>query len=75
MPVEFQVLIIYVVTRKLLLDVPVEKVGEFEEGFFEYIKTSYPEIPQSISDTKELSDEMEEKLKKAINDFKADFLK
>ena len=75
MPVEFQVLIIYVVTHKLLLDVPVEKVGQFEEDFFEYIKTSYPEIPESIATTKELSADMEEKLKKAISDFKADFLK
>ena len=74
MPVEFQVLIIYVVTRKLLLDVPVSRIGEFEESFFEYIKTSYPEIPESIAYTKELSEEMEEKLKKAIADFKDDFL-
>ena len=75
MPVEFQILIIYVVTRKMLLDVPVNRIGEFEEKFFEYIKTSYPEIPSSIAETKELSADMEEKLKKAINDFKADFLK
>ncbi len=75
MPVEYQVLIIYVVTRKLLLDVPVERIGDFEADFFEYIKTSYPEIPESIRTTKELSAEMEEKLKKAISDFKADFLK
>ena len=74
MPVEFQVLIIYVVTRKLLLDVPVDRIGEFEESFFEYIRTSYPEIPESIATTKELSEEMEEKLKKAIADFKEDFL-
>ncbi len=75
MAVEFQVLIIYVVTRKLLLDVPVDRIGEFEEKFFEYIKTSYPEIPESIAKTKELSEDMEEKLKKAIDAFKADFLK
>ncbi len=75
MPVEFQVLIIYVVTRKLLLDVPVDRIGEFEEMFFEYIRTSYPEIPDSISKSKELSEEMENKLKKAIDDFKSEFLK
>jgi F-type H+-transporting ATPase subunit alpha len=74
MPVEYQVLIIYVVTRKLLLDVPVDRIGEFENSFFEYIKTSYPEIPESIKNTKELSEDMENKLKKAIEDFKADFL-
>ena len=63
------------VTRKLLLDVPVERVEEFEDAFFEYIKTGYSEIPESIASTKELSEEMEEKLKKAIENFKADFLK
>jgi len=75
MPVEYQVLIIYVVTRKHLLDVPVDRISAFEAEFFEYIKTSYPEIPESIKDTKELSSDMEDKLKKAIADFKADFLK
>ena len=75
MPVEYQVLIIYVVTRRFLLDVPVDRIGDFENEFFEYIKTSYPEIPESIKSSKEMSEEMEEKLKKAIQDFKADFLK
>ncbi|MCR5108514.1 MAG: F0F1 ATP synthase subunit alpha [Lachnospiraceae bacterium] len=74
MPVEFQVLIIYAVTRKYLLDVPTEKIVEFEEQFFDYIKTNYPEVPASIRDTKELSKEAEDKLIKALNDFKADFL-
>ena len=75
MPVEYQVLIIYVVTRKFLLDVPVEKITQFEDEFFEYIKTNYVEIPSSIKETKALSEEMEQKLVKAINDFKAGFLK
>ena len=75
MPVEYQVLMIYVVTRKHLLDVPVERVTDFEKEFFEYIKTNCAEVPTSIKDTKELSHDMEEKLIKAINDFKAEFLK
>lgn len=73
MPVEYQVIIIYVVTKKYLLDIPVEKITEFERGLFDYIKTNYPEIPASIKDTKVISDEMEEKLVKAITDFKAGF--
>ena len=73
MPVEYQVLIIYVVTRKYLLDVPVERIGAFEEEFFEYISTGYSEIPESIAKTKELSEEKEELLKSAIERFKAEF--
>ena len=73
MPVEYQVLMIYAVTRKYLLDIPTERVTDFEAEFFEYIKTNYPEVPASIKDTKELSAEAEEKLKKALETFIKDF--
>ncbi|MBR6328690.1 MAG: F0F1 ATP synthase subunit alpha [Lachnospiraceae bacterium] len=75
MPVEFQVIIIFVATAKLLLDIPVKDITAFESGFFEFIKTKYPEIPASIKDTKVISDEIREKLVKAAGEFKADFLK
>ena len=73
MPVEYQVLMIYAVTRKYLLDIPTERVTDFEAEFFEYIRTNYPEVPASIKDTKELSAEAEEKLKKALETFIKDF--
>ncbi len=75
MPVEYQVIIIYVVTNKYLLDVPVAKIVDFEKEFFEYLRTNCPEVPQSIKDSKVISEDTESKLKKAIEDFKADFLK
>ena len=73
MPVEFQVIMIYVVTKKYLLDIDVDKITRFEKEFFEYIKTNYPEIPASIKDSKVISDEIDETLKKAIDSFKAEF--
>ena len=33
MPVEDQIIMIYTVTRKYLLDVPVKRIQEFEKGF------------------------------------------
>ncbi len=72
-PVEYQVIIIYVVTRKHLLDVATEDVTRFEEEFFTFLDTKYPEIPQSIRDTKVISDETDEKLAKAIAEFKEQF--
>ncbi|MDE6529336.1 MAG: F0F1 ATP synthase subunit alpha [Lachnospiraceae bacterium] len=73
MPVEYQVIIIYAATKKYLLDIDVDAVGRFQDGLFEFIDTKYPEIPESIKKTKELSGEMEELLIKAITEFKADF--
>ena len=75
MAVERQVVIIYAVTKKYLLDVPVNKVMAFEEGLFEFIDTKYPEIFAAIRDTKQISDETEGALVKAITEFKAEFLK
>ena len=70
MPVEYQVIIIYAVTKKYLLDIPVSEVLSFQDNLFEYIDTKYPEIPESIRTTKELSAEIEEKLVQAIKEVK-----
>ena len=75
MPVEYQVIIIFVAVNKYLLDVPVARIVDFEKEFFEYIKTKIPEVPASIKDTKVISDDAEAKLRKAIEDFKAEFVK
>ena len=72
-PVEYQVIILYAATRKHLLDIPTEKVLDFEEALFEYIKTKYPEIPESIKETRVLSDDAEQKLIQAIGECKAKF--
>ncbi len=73
MPVQYQVLIIYAATNKYLLDVPVEDITRFESEFFTFIDTKYPEIPESIAKDKVISEEMEEKLIKALGEFKAEF--
>ena len=73
MPVQYQVIIIYVATNKYLLDVPVEDITRFETEFFEFLDTKYSEIPNAIAAEKVISEETEEKLKKAIGEFKAQF--
>ncbi len=73
MPVQYQVIIIYVATNKYLLDVAVEDITRFESEFFEFLDTKYPEVPNAIATEKVISDETEETLKKAIGEFKASF--
>ena len=70
MPVEYQVIIIYAATKKYLLDIAVEDILDFQNKLFEYIDTKYPEIPESIRTTKELSAEIEAKLVQAIGEVK-----
>ena len=75
MPVEYQVIIIYAATRKHLLDIAVEDVLRFEKGLFEFIATKYAEIPETIKAEKAMNEEIEEKLVKAIAEFKEEFKK
>ena len=74
MPVEDQIMIIYAATQKYLLDIPTEKVLEFESALFEHVKTKYPEIPESIREKKVLEEDMEKLLIQAINEAKKPFV-
>ncbi len=73
MPVEYQVIIIYAVTKKFLIDVPTEAIGRFETELFAFIDTKYPQIPKTIKETKVMSEETEKELVNAINEFKKQF--
>ena len=73
MPVEKQVIIIYAATKKYLLDIEVEDILRFQDELFEYIDTKYPEIPEAIITKKEIDEETESALVKAIEECKKQF--
>ena len=73
MPVEYQVIILYVATKKYLLDIPVSEITRFESEFFEFLDTQYPQIPSAIKEQKEISEETDKQLVTAIEEFKKRF--
>ena len=75
LPVEKQVAIIYAAVKKHLLDLPVDRILDFQKELFELIDTKYPEIFTSIAEMKVMDDATEEKLIKAINEAKESFRK
>ena len=74
MPVEYQVIIIYAVTNKYVIDIDVDRILDFEQGLFDFIDTKYPQIPESIKETKELTADNEKALIAAIEEFKKTFI-
>ncbi|MCR5338749.1 MAG: F0F1 ATP synthase subunit alpha [Lachnospiraceae bacterium] len=72
-PVEYQVIIIYAATKKYLLDIPTEEVTAFEAELFDYIRGKYPEVPETIREKKEITEDIEGTLKKAIEEAVASF--
>ena len=73
MPVEDQVVAIFLGTQGHLDSVPAEDVSRFESEFLEHVKASHSEILTGIKESKKLSEEAEEKLVSVINEFKKGF--
>jgi F-type H+-transporting ATPase subunit alpha len=70
LPLEKQVMILYVAINGYLDDVAIDKLAVFETKFNDFMENNNPEIGKSIAKTKEISDQTEEALKKAILEFK-----
>ncbi len=73
MPVEEQVVVIYVAVKGHLDDLPVSSVKKFEKEFLSYLKKTKPEILQAIKETGKLEEKTEESLVEIIKEFKGIF--
>ncbi|MDO4674802.1 F0F1 ATP synthase subunit alpha [Campylobacter sp.] len=72
--VEKQVVLIFAGTRGFLDDVAVSKIREFEDGIYPFIEAKYPDLFEQIRSKKTLDSDLEERLAKAIDEFKANHL-
>jgi F-type H+-transporting ATPase subunit alpha len=69
LPVEEQVVVLYAGVRGYLDELPVESVRKFEKEFLDYMRTSKSSLLKLISEKKELTQEVEDELKKSIQEF------
>jgi F-type H+-transporting ATPase subunit alpha len=72
-PVEEQVLILFAATNKYLMDLPVNKVGKFNSELVSYVKEKYPQVLTQIAETGDVNDQLIDMMKKAVEEFKAQF--
>jgi F-type H+-transporting ATPase subunit alpha len=70
MSVEKQVMILYTAINGFLDDVPGDKVGAFEANFHRFMEANHPDVGKKIAKQKEITPEIEEKLKAVIPEFK-----
>ncbi|MCH4179203.1 MAG: F0F1 ATP synthase subunit alpha, partial [Megasphaera sp.] len=73
MPVEDQVMEVYLAVKDYLMPVEVKEVPEFEEGFIKFMHANYPEVGQHIKETKQLGKEDEDTLQKAVVEFTKEY--
>jgi F-type H+-transporting ATPase subunit alpha len=72
--VEHQVVIIYAVVNDFLKDIPLKNVQDFQDSLFNYMDTTHPDVLSSITETKDLTQENEENLKSALNEYVKKYL-
>jgi len=73
--VEDQIISIFAATNAYLDDVPIDRIRAFETGLLAHVHERYPDLPLGIANTKALSDDASTTLKKAIEEFKAGFMR
>ncbi len=73
-PVERQVVYIWVATGGYLDDLPVQDAKRFVESFAAYLDTHAPEVLAAIRDTGDLSEETEIALKQAVEAYRGLFV-
>jgi F-type H+/Na+-transporting ATPase subunit alpha len=74
LPLEKQVLIIFTGTQGYLDDLPVEQCRKFEEELYRFIDNAHRDIWEEIRVKKALDDILRNKMKAAIEEFKARFV-
>lgn len=67
---EKQVVALYAVNNGYMDDVEVERVGEFEKGLYEFMDTQAKDVLKDIATKKELTEEIEAKVKASLEKFK-----
>jgi F-type H+-transporting ATPase subunit alpha len=74
-PIEKQVVAIYIGTNNYFDSIEVKDVKRFEKEFLEYVELKYPQIFENILVTKELKDDTVNLIKKAVEEFLEKFKK
>jgi F-type H+-transporting ATPase subunit alpha len=73
MPVEDQVLSLYVAVKNHLADVEVSAVRRFEEEWLRYLHEKREDLVRELREAKELTPEFRSKLELAVSEFKKRF--
>ena len=75
LPVERQVVSVYLGTNGYLDSVPVHDVKRFEKEILEFIEVKHDNIFESIRNDKDINEEIINEIKKAVEEFLAVFKK
>jgi F-type H+/Na+-transporting ATPase subunit alpha len=72
-PMERMITVLFAGTRGFLDDLPIDVLKDFEPQLLSFVEGKYPDIFSDIKEKKEISPDLEERMKKAVGEFKTQF--
>jgi F-type H+-transporting ATPase subunit alpha len=73
LPVEKQILVIFAATQGYVDALPVKKISHYEKELYEFFETKYRTLLDEIRDKKEITKDLDGKLRKALDEFKVKY--
>jgi F-type H+-transporting ATPase subunit alpha len=73
LPVEKQIVLIYAATKGYVDKLALEQIGAYERGLYDFVEGKYPAVYETLRNKKQLDDETEATLKKALEEFTSAF--
>jgi F-type H+/Na+-transporting ATPase subunit alpha len=75
MSVTEQIIILYCAASRYLLEIPVDEVRDFNKAMLSEVMSKHPEIQKAIEETGELDFNIEDTLKRSIEDFRDEYVR
>ena len=69
LPVEKEVAVLFAATQGLMDDVPIERVGAYERALLNFMDASYSEMLAALREAGDITDDIEQSLRAAIQEF------
>lgn len=73
LPLEKQVSILYAGTRGFLDKYPIDALAKYEAGLYSFIEDRYPQIYKDLAEKKEITDDIDKVMAKALNEYDEEF--
>jgi F-type H+/Na+-transporting ATPase subunit alpha len=73
LPLEKQVVILFAGTKGFLDKYPVEVLGKYEAGLYQFMEDRFPNIMKGIAEKREITEELDKQIRDALNAYDEEF--
>ncbi len=73
LPLEKQVVILFAGTKGFLDKYPVEVLGKYEAGLYQFLDDRFPNVMKGIAEKREITEELDKQIRDALNAYDEEF--